>query len=456
MTGAAATPMDASRIEHFMDELRWAHGFVEVPQWPDPMGEAAFHGLAGEFVRTLEPHTEADPVALLVQFLAEYGNVIGRKCYVRVESDHHYPNLFVVLVGQTAKARKGTSERNVRTVIKSVSESWASRVMSGLASGEGLIWQVRDPIERTEPVKEKGRVTGYQNVIVDEGVSDKRLMIVEPELARLFRVLEREGSTLSALIREAWDSGDLRSLTKNSPARATNAHVSIIGHITREELLRAMTEVEAANGFGNRFLWFAVRRSKLLPRGGKWDSINWAPFLRKLTLAVDFGARPRKMDLDAEAWEYWDAVYLDLADGKPGMLGAMTARAEAQTLRLAMLYALLDLDELIRVPHLEAALAVWKYSYQTCQWLWGQRLGDPVADAIMAALRRAGDKGLTRTQIYSDVFQRHVPRERIEAALIALAGAGLARAEKRSGGGRPFEVWVPVSGDYAQKAQKAH
>jgi hypothetical protein len=306
---------------------------------------------------------------------------------------------------------------------------------------------VRDPIERMEPVKEKGRVNGYQNIIVDQGVTDKRLMIVEPELARVFRVLEREGSTLSALIREAWDSGDLRTLTKNSPARATNAHVSIIGHITREELLRAMTEVQAANGFGNRFLWFAIKRSKLLPRGGRWDSINWAPFLRKLAVAVDFGSRPRKMDLDAEAWEYWDAVYPDLADGKPGLLGAMTARAEAQTLRLAMIYALLDLDELIRVPHLEAALAVWRYSYQTCQWLWGQRLGDPVADAIMAALKRAGEKGLTRTQIYSDLFRRNVPRDRIEAALSALAGAGLARAEKRSGGGRPIEVWVCLSAD---------
>ena len=444
---ATSTPMDASRVEHFLEELRWAHAFLEVPQWPDPMGEAAFHGLAGEFVRTVEPHTEADPVALLVQFLCEYGNVIGRNCYVQVESDRHYTNLFVVLVGQTAKARKGTSERNVRTIIKAVSEDWGCRVMSGLASGEGLIWQVRDPIERTEPVKEKGRVNGYQHVIADEGVSDKRLMIVEPELARVFRVLEREGSTLSALIREAWDSGDLRTLTKNSPARATNAHVSIIGHITREELLRAMTEVQAANGFGNRFLWLATKRSKLLPRGGRWDSINWAPFLRKLAVAVDFGSRPRRMDLDAEAWEYWDAVYPDLADGKPGLLGAMTARAEAQTLRLAMIYALLDLDELIRVPHLEAALAVWKYSYQTCRWLWGQRLGDPVADAIMAALRRAGEKGLTRTQIYSDLFRRNVPRDRIEAALSALAGAGLARAEKRSGGGRPIEVWVCLSTD---------
>src|SRR6185369_15445845 len=35
-------------------------------QWP-VIDDAAFHGLAGEVVRTIEPHSEADPVALLLQ-----------------------------------------------------------------------------------------------------------------------------------------------------------------------------------------------------------------------------------------------------------------------------------------------------------------------------------------------------------------------------------------------------
>ena len=72
--------------------------------------------------------------------------------------------------------------------------------------------------------------------------------------------MSREGNTLSAIIRQAWDSGNLHPLTKNSPIRATDAHISIIGHITREELLRYLTETEQANGFANRFIWLMVYR----------------------------------------------------------------------------------------------------------------------------------------------------------------------------------------------------
>ena len=42
------------------------------------LGERAFHGLAGEFVKVLSPHTEADPAALLVQTLVAFGAAVGR------------------------------------------------------------------------------------------------------------------------------------------------------------------------------------------------------------------------------------------------------------------------------------------------------------------------------------------------------------------------------------------
>ncbi|MCS7316626.1 MAG: hypothetical protein NZ554_14230, partial [Bryobacteraceae bacterium] len=324
MRPAEVTAIDLARIDRAAGELVWENSFLDVPQWPAPLGEKACHGLAGEFVRLLEPHTEADPVALLIQFLAFYGNLIGRQAYVEIESARHYGNLFVVLVGPTAKARKGTAEAHVRRVMQAVAEDWArSRIKSGLSTGEGLVWQVRDPIERREPIKEKGRITGYQTVVADEGEEDKRLLVIEPELARVFQVVEREGSTLSPILRDAWDRGDLSVLTKASAAHATGAHVSLIGHITREELVRVMTTTTAANGLGNRFLWCAVKRSKLLPRGGNWQAINWAPFLRRLTQAVQFGSQARRIEPDSEAWEYWDAAYADLSEGRRGMLGAI-------------------------------------------------------------------------------------------------------------------------------------
>jgi hypothetical protein len=105
---------------------------------------------------------------------------------------------------------------------------------------------------------------GYQEVLADEGVHDKRLMVYAPEFAAVLKVAGRDGNTLSATIRQAWDTGILRIMTKNNPAVATEAHISIVGHITKAELLRHLDATEKANGLANRFLWVCVKRSKLL------------------------------------------------------------------------------------------------------------------------------------------------------------------------------------------------
>src|SRR5262249_33688502 len=122
----------------------------------------------------------------------------------------------------------------------------ARRVGSGLSSGEGLIWEVRDPITKRERVKEKGQPVRFEEVEADPGVTDKRLLVFEPEFANVLRMIERQGNILSAVLRMAWDSGSLRTLVKNNPARATGAHVSLIGHVTAEELHRYLSTTEVA------------------------------------------------------------------------------------------------------------------------------------------------------------------------------------------------------------------
>jgi Protein of unknown function (DUF3987) len=104
--------------------------------------------------------------------------------------------------------------------------------------------------------------------MVDPGVPDKRLLVVEPELASVLEQTRPEGNTLSATLRQAWDGGKLDTLVKNCRATATEVHVSVIGHITPEELRRKLTATEQANGFANRFLWIYARRSKELAWGG--------------------------------------------------------------------------------------------------------------------------------------------------------------------------------------------
>ncbi len=92
-------------------------------------------------------------------------------------------------------------------------DSWrATRISWGLCSGQGLIWNVRDPIIESKPVKEKGTIVKYEEVIVDKGEPDKRLLIVEEEFSRVLRATPLEGSVLSAVIRQAWDSETLELL----------------------------------------------------------------------------------------------------------------------------------------------------------------------------------------------------------------------------------------------------
>jgi hypothetical protein len=116
--------------------------------WP-VMDEAAYHGLAGDFVRTVLPHTEADAAGLLMQFLVAFGSVIGNSPYYLVESDKHHANIYLVLVGESSRGRKGTGAGRVREASRTADETWAGeRNVSGLSSGEGLISHVRDEVRK--------------------------------------------------------------------------------------------------------------------------------------------------------------------------------------------------------------------------------------------------------------------------------------------------------------------
>jgi hypothetical protein len=256
---------------------------------------------------------------------------------------------------------------------------------------------VRDPIVRRERVKEK-RAIRYDEVEADPGVADKRLLVLESEFARVLKQTERQGNTLSPVVRAAWDGGDLSTLTKNAPARATAPHVSLIAHITAEELRRSLRATEAANGFANRFLFVCSRRSKLLPEGGDVEPSGMAALDQELAQALAFARAAGEVRRDDDARAVWHAIYGELSEGKAGLAGALLARGEAHVMRPALIYALLDRSPLIRRPHLLAALALWEYSERSIRFVWGDSLGDPIADELLRLLRCSAE-GLTRTEI---------------------------------------------------------
>ena len=416
--------------------------------WPEPMDEAAYHGIAGDFVRTVLPHTEADPAALLVQFLAGVGNMIGRGPYCLVEATEHRCNLFVGLVGRTSKGRKGTALDQVRRVLRLVDSEWErTRIASGLSSGEGLIWSVRDPINERKPIRKSKVIVDYESVVSDEGIDDKRELVVESELASVLSVIARQGNTLSPVVRNAWDKGDLESITKNSPAKATGAYISIIGHVTRDELRKRLTATETANGFANRWIWICSHRSKVLPEGGSVPKDELRALADRLRTVLVSADQPTLLERDTPAREAWARVYPVLSEGEPGLFGAATNRAEAQVLRLSLLYAALDRATAVGLPHLRAALAVWKYAEASARYIFGDTIGDETADAIDRALRDAAGRGLTRTDV-SAIFGRNLPASRLAQALALLVEHGRVQSERESvdGRGRPVERWYSTVG----------
>ena len=423
--------------------------------WPERPKDEAFHGLVGEIVSVIEPHSEADPVALLVQLLVAFGSVVGRRAHFRVEADRHHTNLFAVLIGQTSKGRKGTSLGQARNLLQRVDAEWNGNcVQSGLSSGEGLIFAVRDAVCRAARPPKKGTINNNDGniAVADAGVEDKRLLVVEPEFAQCLKVMSREGNILSTVIRQAWDSGDLRTLTKNSPTKATGAHISLIGHVTENELRRYLSETEQANGFGNRFLWVCSRRSKFLPDGGQVPEAELAPLVKRLCSAVEFAHELREIERSDQAKKLWGDIYEELSEGKAGLLGALCGRGEAQVTRLAMIYALLDRSGIIKCPHLRAALALWNYVEESVRYVFGDPVGDAAADAILAALRVTSG-GLTRTNI-SNLFTRHRNAAEITRALDQLQKLGHAYVVASNTDGRTEQRWF-ATGSVAKYAKKA-
>ena len=378
-----------------------------APPWPvlDP---AAYHGVLGQIVRDIEPHSEADPAGILLQVLMAFGSTIGRRPFSPVGGDTHHCNLFAVMVGKTSQSRKGTSWGRAQQVFRAIQE--CPPIKGGLSSGEGLIDAVHDDIRKWVPGK-KGSQGHF--VIEKPAVADKRLYVSESEFGRVFVVMGREGNRLSQVLRQAWETGEMGNVTKNDPLVATGAHISICGHITKDELFLRLNEVDIYNGMFNRVLWWCVRRSKILPEGGEPDIHKITNCLNDLKEVISWARGTGQLHRSEEAKELWNGIYRELTRELSGVYGAITSRAEAQVLRLSMIYALADKSVEIAPDHLRAALAVWNYARDSVRYLFSKELKDAKLIKAFRAIKKAGAKGISRRDLIVDVFQRHITADEV-------------------------------------------
>jgi hypothetical protein len=390
---------------------------------PPELGAAAYTGFVGDFLRAVGPLTEATDAAILLHLLAGSGVFFGNSTYV-FAGDRQPPRINGVLFGPTARGRKGTAWGPVRELLRRRDAKFADeQITSGLSSGEGLIAAVSDKRTKNDDGGEEIEV------------KDKRLLVIEPEFAKVAKQTERTGNILSPILRESYDSGNLSVLTKN-PLHARDAHIGIVGHSTPGELKAAFPAIEMANGFGNRFLWFATLSDKDMPFVEPIPEDVLEAFVSRPGF-TSFRERQGRFDLDQEAKKQWQAVYSSLRCERPGMVGAMTARGESIVLRVALIYALLDNAADIRVEHLNAALAVWNYNVKSVEILFGDKSGNSLADNLLRLLS-AGPTRLTELHAHTSA-----PAAEIRKNLEQLEAAGLIRKAivKGPGAGRPAEVW---------------
>ncbi len=179
-----------------------------------------------------------------------------------------------------------------------------------------------------------------------------------------------------------------------------------------------------------------------------------AHLAQRLTSVFEFALDCGEMVRDEGARTVWHAVYPRLSEGKPGLLGAATGRAEAQVMRLAIIYALLDQSTVVREEHLLAALAVWQYCEASVRYIFGSALGNPTADELLLEIRRRGSRGMSRTEM-REHFGRHKRSSEIAAALLSLRDLDLIQAQKAPTGGRPEERWFACGSPSAISAESA-
>jgi hypothetical protein len=285
------------------------------------------------------------------------------------------------------------------------------------------VWAVRDPTAS------------------DPGIPDRRLVAFEAEFASALKACSRDNSTLSATLRSAWDGRPLQLMTRTAPARASDAHVTVVGHITAAELRHHLTGLELANGLANRFLLICCRRQRLLPEGGASDPLAGTGLERLLAATIEHARAAGRLTFETSARELWHHAYTQLAHAhQSGIAGAIRARAEAHVIRLALIYALADGEPTIKTEHLQAALALWDYAARSANWTLQAATGDPLAEQIHAALTDH-PSGLTRSQI-NDTLQHNRPAEQIQRALDALTLAGRVTRAQIPTAGRPAELWT--------------
>lgn len=157
---------------------------------------------------------------------------------------------------------------------------------------------------------------------------------------------------------------------------------------------------------------------------------------RRLWRLVAEAQKARQIHLTDAARREWDGVYPELSSETPGLIGAIVNRAEAQTMRLALVYALLDGKQVIDKQHITAALALWRYANASAACLFGDRITDPTEQKILAILKA----GPCTATALNRALSGHVTSDKLQRILGGMEAANRISINQEKTGGRPSKI----------------
>lgn len=376
MTAADEVPPPIPEVLHRLRQADPPKRHEDLPQ----LSHDVWHGPAGEHAQAIAPSTEADPVAVLAHDLAWASARIGAGTWVAMGRERHPARNWFLLNGPTAVGRKGTAQSATLSSLSSLSS--LPRIVSGLSSGEGLI-----------------------EAFLGEPPPDERLLVTESEWEGPLARMKREGNTLSAVLRDAWDGRPLATLNVAS-RMVEHHHLVVVGHITPASFRHAMTGLDVSNGFLNRFLMLSVRRPHLIDPFSADDCDDDHAPLRRIVERTGTGIPNGPIGLTVaarKAFHQWYREAEGTRDSLPERVAQATARYTGHAIRLALTYAILDGASKIDVPHVAAGIGLVDYANEcAAEELAAGRVG--LDGQILLMLRL--DSWTSRTAIHAHLGRR--------------------------------------------------
>lgn len=414
---------DGESADHTPDHENEVDAHRNPPQ-ADP---ACLYGIVGEVARAGSDNTEANPYAIAANFIAYLSCAIGRGPYLSIGNTWHHARLFILHIGRSGRGRKGDAVSLVTRLdraIRQLNERAAPQIhRGGLSSREGLVSLIHD-----------GYKQGKQTV---DAIDDKRLWVIESEFANVLQQGRREGNTLSSALRDCWDGVCMKPATKSNRLYASHPHVCLSGAITPSELLGMMNARELTNGFANRFLMIWAERAKVIPFPMATPQQTIDDLAIRVMKILEFVQAERcserdhmRVELTPDAQTIYAQLYCgELNENSAGeRVTAVLERRAPMLLRLAMLFALCDLQTHAGANHIHAAMAWIRYSAASVKFVFFSAADEVVlaqaneiAAKIISFLNVRGKA--TRREITIDCFNGHQSKIRIDEALDHLLNA---------------------------------